>query len=370
MRILYVTTIGRTMGFFKELIRDLMEEGHVVDIATNEEIEEVPEFFKILNCEIYNISCTRSPLNKGNFLAIRELKTIVEKGDYDIVHCHTPIAAMCTRLACKKFRKNGLRVIYTAHGFHFYSGAPFKNWMMYYPVEVFCSRYTDVLLTINQEDYDIAKRKMRAKSIEYIPGPGVDIHKFRNASVDKTSKRSELGIPADSFLITSVGELNTNKNHEIIIRAIATLNENIHYVIAGIGTLDNYLLDLSRNLGIGDRVHLLGFRNDIAEIYKASDLCCFPSKREGLGLAAIEAMAAGIPVIAADSRGTREFIVDGKSGFMCSHNDVNDFTLKIKRCMSLKSNELDDICSTAQSIVDKFDMPTVIKKTKQIYKLI
>ena len=164
MKILYVTTIGSTMNFFKSFIGELISEGHTVDIACNNSKSPVPEIYSDWGCNIYPISCTRSPMNKGTVKAISELKKIVAENKYDIVHCHTPIAAMCTRLACKDLRKNGVRVIYTAHGFHFYNGAPKKNWLMYYPVEKICAKYTDTLITINKEDYEFAKKKMKAKN--------------------------------------------------------------------------------------------------------------------------------------------------------------------------------------------------------------
>lgn len=158
------------MGFFKNFIKELLEDGHTVDIATNETTSKVPDCYREWGCQIYQISCTRSPFNKGNIDAIRQIRKIAADGSYGIVHCHTPIAAMCTRLACRKLRKSGLKVFYTAHGFHFYKGAPLKNWLVYYPIEWLCAHWTDVLITINKEDFELAKKKMKAKRVEYVPG--------------------------------------------------------------------------------------------------------------------------------------------------------------------------------------------------------
>ena len=153
MKILYVTTIGNTMGFFTSIVEELLKAEHTVDVATNLNIGKLPDCYREWGCKIYPISCTRSPFNKGTIAAIKEIRKIVREGDYDIVHCHTPIAAMCTRLACRKLRKNGLKVFYTAHGFHFYKGAPLKNWLLYYPIECLCAHWTDTLITINREDH-------------------------------------------------------------------------------------------------------------------------------------------------------------------------------------------------------------------------
>ena len=309
MKILYVTTIGTTMGFFKSFIWELVKEGHIVDIATNETNSKVPDCYRELGCSIYQISTSRSPMNKGNFYAIKQLKQLVAENKYDIVHCHTPIAAMCTRLACKDLRKNGVRIIYTAHGFHFYKGAPKKNWLMYYPVEKMCAKYTDTLITINKEDYEFAKKKMKAKEVVYVPGVGIDIDKFASAIIDRDMKRETLNIPKDATLLLSVGELNTNKNHEVVIRALAELkNEKIHYAIAGKGDLKEYLEKLAKELGVGEQIHLLGYRTDVVELYKSADVYVLPSIREGLNVSVIEAMASGLPVVCGKIRGNIDLI--------------------------------------------------------------
>lgn len=330
MKILYITTIGSTMIFFKSLIGELVKEGHTVDIASNDEITPVPEFYNELGCKQYHIDCTRSPLNSGNIKCIKQIKQLVEKNEYDIVHCHTPIAAFCTRLACRNIRKkrvksdNPLRVFYTAHGFHFYKGAPKKNWIVFYPIEKLCARWTDTLITINKEDYNLAKNKFEGlgKSkqftgckIEYVPGVGVDVEKFANTVVDRKAKRAELEIPEDAFLLLSVGELNTNKNHQIVIRALGQLRtdniiegKNIHYVVAGQGDEKENLTLLARELCIEDRVHLLGQRKDCPELYKVSNLLIHPSIREGLPVCVMEALSAGLICTGSNIRGNQDLI--------------------------------------------------------------
>ena len=365
MKILYVTTVGMTMNFFKALVGELIKEGHAVDIACNEDEYKVDDFFRKLGCKVYHIDCVRSPLSKSNLEAVKELKKIVFENHYDIVHCHTPVAGVCARLACKSFRKNGLKVIYTAHGFHFYQGAPLKNWLVYYPIEKYCSRFTDVLITINQEDYALAKKKMKAKKTEYVPGVGIDVDKFRNTVVDRTAKRKELGIPENAFLLLSVGELNANKNHQIVIRALAQLNDsNIHYMIAGKGDLHDELIDLANRLGVAEQVHLLGYRNDVAELYKTADVDIFPSIREGLGLAAIEGMAAGLPLICADNRGTRAYAVEGENAIVCY--TVDDYKSSITKLISSRSY-YDKLKHGCIKSAEKFSANIIIDQMKGIY---
>ncbi len=324
MKILYVTTVGITMGFFKSFIRSLLDEGHTVDIATSENDYKVPDCYREWGCTVYPITTSRSILSKGNLSAIKQIRRLVEENHYDIVHCHTPIAAMCTRLACRKVRRSGTKVFYTAHGFHFFKGAPLKNWLFFYPVEKFCARYTDTLITINQEDYNRAKKKFKAKQVAYIPGVGINVDKFANAQVDKAQKRAELGVPADAILLVSVGELNENKNHEVVIRAMAKLNHpSLHYAIAGRGDLFDYLNSVAEELGLSAQLHTLGFRTDIPELYKAADACILPSRREGLAVAALEGMAAGLPLIVSDHRGVRDYATDGVNALICPIDDVD-----------------------------------------------
>lgn len=309
MKILYITTIGGTMDFFKSFIQYLLNDGHQVDIATNETSSIVADCYREWGCGVYPLSCSRSPLNKGNLAAIREIKALVREQGYDIVHCHTPIAAACTRLACAKARKQGTKVIYTAHGFHFYDGAPRKNWLIFYPIEKLCAHFTDLLVTINGQDYALAQKKLRAKKVCYIPGVGIDVEKFASVQIDRKEKREELGIPEDAFLMLSVGELNQNKNQQIVLRAMARRNDpRDYYIVAGVGDTKEQLLKLATELGIAERVRLLGYRTDVAELYKTADVFVHPSFREGLPVSIMEARAAGLPVVGANIRGNADLI--------------------------------------------------------------
>ena len=306
MKILYVTTVGMTMGFFESFFSELQKHGHTVDIACGD-LDSLPEFCKKKRFRIFPLSCSRSPFDKGNIRAVRELRYIVRKNKYDIVHCHTPVAAACTRLACRPLRKQGLKVFYTAHGFHFYTGAPFKNWLIYYPVEKWLSRYTDVLITINKEDYSRAKKEFNAKKIEYVPGVGIDTSKFSPTQSGRKRIREELELDDSQTMLLSVGELNENKNHIAVIKAIKGM-KNLVYVIVGKGDLGDELIDAAEENGVDLR--LTGFRNDVVDFYAAADVYVLPSIREGLNVSLMEAMASGLPVICGNIRGNTDLIDD------------------------------------------------------------
>ena len=364
MKILYVTTISLTINsFFKPHIEMLVNEGHQVDVACNYSDLPIDDFYETLGCKNYQIDFSRTPISTSNIEAYKQLKKVIEEGGYDIVHCHTPNASVITRLVCRKFRKTrNLKVFYTAHGFHFYKGAPLANWIVYYPIEKLCSYFTDKIITINEEDYNLACNKLRAQKACYIPGMGVDINKFKNTVVDRELKREELNIPREAYLLLSVGELNANKNHEVIVRALGKMNNpNIHYAIAGTGPLGDYLLEVAKSIGVEEQLHLLAYRNDVNELCKIADLFCFPSMREGLGLAAVEASASGLYVIAADTRGTRDIIKEDSAGILAKTNSAEEYALLIKNNIS-KNVLLDE----AESI-KRFDIEHVKEILKKIY---
>lgn len=369
MKILYVTTISLTMNsFFKPHIEMLVSEGHQVDIACNDCDLPLDALYGRLGCRSYRIDFSRSPLSPDNIRAYGQLKEVIKKGNYDIVHCHTPNAAMITRLVCRKFRKkNGLKVFYTAHGFHFYKGAPKLNWMVYYPIERFCSRFTDKLITINQEDYNLAKCKFHAGQVHYVPGVGIDLSKFENVRVDRTAKRNEIGVPEDAFLLFSVGELNENKNHQVIIKALAKLNDpNVHYALAGTGDRHDDLLKLADELGVSSQVHLLGYRRDIPELNYAADVFCFPSHREGLGISSIEAMACGLPLITSNVHGINDYSENGVTGYKCAPDDVDGFSNaidKLKKNPSLRH----DFGKGNALLARKYEVSAINDLLKKIY---
>lgn len=337
MKILYVTTIGGTMAFFNDFIKLLLDEGHTVDIATNENTSKVPVCYREWGCTVYQINTSRSPLNSGNLEAIKQIKELVLKEKYDIVHCHTPVAAMCTRLACRKARKNGTTVFYTAHGFHFYKGAPLKNWLLYYPVEKFCAHFTDVLITMNKEDYALAQKKMRAKRVEYVPGVGIDLKKYGQAVVDKAAKRKELGLPNDATVLLSVGELNENENHETVIRAIKDLD--VYYIIAGKGSLQEHLQNVIDEFGMNNKVKLLGFRDDVGELCEIADIYVMPSYIEGLSVALMEAMASGLPCVVSNIRGNTD-LIDENGGALFNPHNIEDCKKSLQKVILSEAKSL------------------------------
>ena len=348
----------------------LQKLGCTVYVATNTNEHNPSEentFFSSYNILIHPIDFERFPFRASNLRAIKKIKKIIEKYSIQLVHCHTPVGSVIARLAAKKFRKNGCKVIYTAHGLQFYHGAPKKDWLIYYPVEKWLSRYTDVIITINHEDYELVSKRFHNKKTYYIPGVGVDLSGFCNTVVDKMQKRKGLGVREQDFLLLSVGEINDNKNHQIVIRAISKIdNPSVKYYIAGEGPLAESLLYLIGELGLNDQIKLLGQRTDVFELLKCSDAFVHPSKREGLSVALMESMAAGLPVICSDIRGNVDLIDDNQGGYLCQVDSVDDYADAITKLMNDKA-----LCKRFadhnQKKIQEFSLDVVDKKMRSIY---
>ena len=331
-------------------------------IRTAEYIEKIKKQGVIL----HNIAFARDPFSKANIQAYKKLKEVIYSNSFDLIHCHTPTVSMMTRLAARKARNNGCIVMYTCHGFHFHNASSKKNWLMYYPVEKFLSRYCDYLVTINREDYNRAC-KFHCKNVRYIPGVGVDIYRIQNTVCDRDAIRESIGVPSSSIMILSVGELIERKNHEVIIRALGMLkSDRLHYVICGKGPLLEYLKSLADSLNIGERVHFLGFRNDIPELCHAADISAFPSKIEGLGLAGVEVMAAGVPLVSSNVHGILDYVVDGKTGYAVAPDDVRGFAEAINRLAedTLLRESMKENCLKA---VEPFEIKNALRTMWDIY---
>lgn len=315
---------------------------------------------------LHNIHFARSPFYFANIGCYKELKKIIDSESFDLIHVHTPTVSILTRLAARKARKHGSVVMYTCHGFHFHNAAPKKNWIMFYPVERFLSRYCDYIVTINQEDYKRACT-FHSPNVRYIPGVGVDINRIKECHVNKDEYKEKLGIPKDCILLLSVGEMIERKNHEVIIRALARVgNRNIYYAICGKGPLREYLSNLANELRIGDRVLFLGFRKDIPELCNAADISAFPSKIEGLGLAGIEAMAAGVPLISSNVHGILDYVKNGETGYALEPNDVGGFAKAIDVLSSSLETRL-SMKEACQNAVKPFEISNALNEMWKIY---
>lgn len=347
--ILILTTTNDFLGKFEqENVRILQQMGYVVHYATN--VNE-PHYFsdqerlRKMNVIVHPIEISRSPfMIKENQKALRQLLELMRKYPIQAIHCHTPVGGLLGRLAGKLCRERNIIVMYTAHGFHFYKEAPLVNHLIYYQVEKNLAHYTDILIVINEEDYRNAK-KFRLKkngSLYKLPGVGLNLEVFKPLpQQEKKALRKKLGIDEEVFFLLSIGELNENKNHRVVLEALAKMRRkhrnisNIHYGICGDGFFRQRMEQWISELGLQDIVTLYGHRTDIPQMIGCADATIFPSKREGLGMAGLESLAMGVPVIASDNRGTREYMEHGRNGFVYRYDDVDGFVEGIELMRTL-----------------------------------
>ena len=320
----------------------------------------------------YNLNFERNPLSFKNLKVYFKLKQIINDNKYEIIHCHTPIGGALTRLASKKARKDGCIVIYTAHGFHFLNGGGKINWLIFYPIEKFLAKYTDCLITINQEDYNLAvKKNFKSGEIKLVNGVGVDLDKY-TISNEKEKKilREKNFLSNNDFVLIYVAELNSNKNQGMAIDAIDTLRYkigNIKLLLVGEGILKEEYKEKITSLGLQNNIYMLGQRNDVNELLKLSDVAISTSRREGLPRNIMEAMATGLPIIVTNSRGNRDLVSDKLNGYVIGIDEKNELAEKIN-ILYEDINLRKSLGQKSLELVDKYSLKVVFNDMVAIYK--
>ncbi|MBH5317308.1 glycosyltransferase family 4 protein [Paenibacillus sp. GSMTC-2017] len=319
----------------------------------------------------YNIPIQRSPFKVVNVKAYRQLKSIIDKEDYSIIHCHTPMGGALARMAARGARKRGTKVIYTAHGFHFYKGAPQMNWLFYYPIEKMLASVTDCLITINGEDFRRAlASRFRAREIHHVHGVGVHTNMYSPITEErKRELRSSLGYSSDHFLMIYGAEFNTNKNHELLIHALAKLKEKVpeaRLLLAGEGSTQESCRELTQQLGVSHMVNFLGFRNDMRKLIPMCDVAVASSLREGLPLNIMEAMASGLPIVATNNRGHIELVEEGQNGFLIDPSDVDAFASRLQLLYTFHESRL-EMGRRSLERVKVYSLDSVKDELKGIY---
>lgn len=376
-RVLFIATISGFLPQFErndvKLLRDMGCEIHYASNFTNPIYAFDESDLKNQGIILHQIDIVKSPAKlRAGLKAVRQLKAVIDENEIDMVHCHNPMGGAAGRIAAEISRRKPY-VIYTAHGFHFYDGAPLINWIAFYPVERFLSRYTDRIITINKEDFERARRFPIRKDghAVQIHSVGVDNNRFSPRPETAGQKRAELGVPPEAFHIVTAAELNENKNQQVVIRAIAKLAErgitDIYYSICGRGPEEAGLEKLIAASHLEGRVKLLGFRTDMDEILQTADCFAFPSHREGLGVAAIEALLCAVPLIVSDNRGTREYAVNCENSLVCRKNTAEEFSQAIEylyKDEGLRKR----MKSGCRNSAEKFTIEEVEKTMKEVYE--
>ena len=302
--------------------------------------------------------------------AYQQLLHIISKYPFAWIHCHSPVGGALARMAAH--RKN-IRIIYTVHGFHFYKGAPLRNWMLYYPAEKLLAYWTDILVTVNLEDYRFAERNLKAGRVFYIPGIGIDTEKFRTQWQGTKEERmlfySKYKIPEHAVVLLSVGELSSRKNHRMVMNALSAMRrKDVYYLICGQGPLREELQRYARRLGVAGRIRMPGYQEDLSLVYQNADIFVFPSIQEGMPAALMEAMAAGLPCVVSDIRGNRELVTQaGGARFRMGHPEQSE---QLERVLVrlIENEKLRNVCGAYnRKKIKAYALSAVQDRMKVIY---
>lgn len=378
MKALIVVNLAGFLTFLWNDIKTLENMGYQVEVAMNGIMADGTDAVEIARLDEMRIPHyqidfdTKNPFTKQNLTAFLQMKEVL-KNQYAIIHCHTPIVGLITRVAANNSRKKGTKVLYTTHGFSFTDRSSKKSWLIYFMVEKFASRFCDAIITINHEDFSNAK-KMHCPKVYVIPSVGLDNHRFTDVRINRDEYRASFGVKPKDHMVLSVGELSLRKNQKIIIEALGTLDsktkEQFIYVICGTAvvnsTIEDELKQTASKLGV--RIFLAGHRLDIPEINACADVAVLPSIREGFGMTGVEALASGVPVVGSDVQGIREYVIPGETGYLCDPHNANQFAEAIEKIANLSSEDRTKMAIACKRKAEEFDVSKSIIAMKNIYQ--
>ena len=331
-----------------------------VYVATNTDKE-------IVGAKKINLNMTRNPFSIKNCKAVWKLTKNLKQNKYKLIHTHTPVGSVVTRLA-HKFSRTNAKLIYTCHGFHFYKGCPFYYWMIFYPIERYLMKYTDLLLVMNKEDYNFTKKHFKNVKVKYINGVGFNkeriSEKTAQAEIENTYKK--YGLNKEDFIVIYIAEYSKRKRQIQLIEELAKTdikNQNIKILLIGDDILNGEVQREIEKRGLENAIKTIEFTDQINKFLDVANVVISASRQEGLPLNILEAIYKKKIIIATDCRGNRDLICEGKNGFLV--NDLSEIYDKIKYVKS-NYNNLQE-CYNPGIDIEDYTSTSVVEKMAKIY---
>jgi len=370
-KVLIVATVVKhhVMTFHLPYLEWFQSQGYETHVCANNDYD-IKEDCNIPYCDkFHELPFERAPFNSSNITAYKQLKTIIETNNYDIIHCHTPVGGFLARLAARRSRRIGTKVIYTAHGFHFFKGAPLINWLIYYPIEKILAKFTDCLITTNAEDFELIKRSFQTNN-KFVNGVGVDLDEFIPQDYSTRLKlREKFGYSRTDFILIFPAELSKRKNQKLLLNVVSQLKitiPNVKLLLPGIGSLFDTLKSDVISLGISEQVEFLGYRKDLHQLFSLADVAVSSSTQEGLPVNIMMAMATGLPCVVTGCRGNVDLIDNEKNGFVVGLADVDGFAQSITK-LYLSENLRNEYGKNNLKKIVSYSIENTVKQTKNIY---
>lgn len=318
------------------------------------------------NCIHYDVPITRSPISLNNLIAFFKLLKIIYTHNINIIHCHTPTGGVLGRLL--KIGKPGLKVIYTAHGFHFYNGSSIINWLLFFPIEYLLSFLTDAIITINSEDFVLANKYFHTR-IFHIDGVGVNLTRFHPDVSAYISGRSELNVNDSTIIYIYVSQFIKRKNHRLLIdsfRKLLKLNPDSLLLLVGTGSNMESIKQLVTDYGLVANIMFLGYRSDVEKLYQLSDVLVSTSSQEGFPINLVEGLASGLPLVVSDIRGHRDIVLKAPNNFMVNDYSDYEFSMKMYDAGKVVSDK-NFSCSMYVDSAINFDINNSLLQMSKIY---
>lgn len=348
------STYSHIVNFHLPYLRKFREEGWTVHVACGGASMPIPDVDRVID-----LPFEKSMWSPNNFKAAHLLNGELRREGYDLILTHTSLAAFFTRLALRGLRDRP-RVANMVHGYLFDDDTPWLKRNLLLGAERWTAPVTDQVLTMNRWDYEAAIQYRLGHQVVQVPGIGVDFSRFDRVPPDSRELlRKKRGVRPDAFVLIYAAEFSKRKSQSVIIRAMELLPDTVNLVLAGEGVLREECRDLARKLGVEGRVLFPGQVRDIPAWYAMADAAVSASRSEGLPFNIMEAMYAGLPVVASAVKGHTDLVEDGVTGLLYPYGDAGACGEQLLRLVESEPLRR-DLAQNAREAMEQYGLERVL----------